>query len=136
LNLGLVAFAQGDWEAARAFFAESLTICSKLGLQGNSASCLEGLAGVHGVGGEPKRAARLLGAAEAVRTAINEPMPPGDRAEYERFVAAARAALDEKTFAAAWAEGRAMPLEQAIELALADQLPGAKEGTRDAVQHA
>jgi hypothetical protein len=37
-----------------------------------------------------------------------------------RNLAAVRAALGEEAFAAAWAEGRAMSLEQAITLALAD----------------
>ena len=49
-------------------------------------------------------------------------MPPSDRAEYERDLAAARAKLSEDAFAAAWAEGRTMTLEQAVEYALT--LPG------------
>jgi hypothetical protein len=67
----------------------------------------------------PEQAARLLGAAEALRVATHVPVPPVDQTDYERTVAAARAHLDEATFAAAWAEGRAMTLEQAIDLALA-----------------
>ena len=41
-------------------------------------------------------------------------------ADYDRPVAAIRAGLKEEVFAAAWAEGRAMTLEQAIEYALAE----------------
>ena len=41
-----------------------------------------------------------------------------DHADYERFVAAARSDLDEEAFAAAWAKGRAMTLEQAIAYAI------------------
>jgi len=41
-----------------------------------------------------------------------------DAIEFERNVAATRAQLDEATFAAAWTEGKAMTLEQAIEYAL------------------
>ena len=37
-----------------------------------------------------------------------------NRASYGRMVATVRAQLDGATFAAAWAEGRAMALEQAI----------------------
>jgi hypothetical protein len=40
------------------------------------------------------------------------------RADYDRFVAAAWDQLDAATFAAAWAEGRAMSLDQAIAEAL------------------
>jgi hypothetical protein len=37
---------------------------------------------------------------------------------YERWVSHARPQLDDATFAAAWAEGQQMTLEQAIEEAL------------------
>jgi hypothetical protein len=41
-----------------------------------------------------------------------------DRTNFERSVTAARAQLDEATFAEAWSQGRAMTMEQAIQLAL------------------
>ena len=59
-------------------------------------------------------AARLWGAAESLREAIGMPLPPVDRVDYERSVAAARAQLGEKTFVAAWEEGRTMTAEQAL----------------------
>jgi len=117
-NLGLVAFSQGDPTVARSNFAGARAIASKLGHKPGIPSALEGLAGVYGVQGEPERAARLFGAAEALRKATNLPIQTSDRADYERFVAGARAALDEEAFAAAWKEGGALTLEQAIELAL------------------
>jgi hypothetical protein len=64
-----------------------------------------------------QRAARLL-AADAV---LNNPVlnyPPAKCREWENIVAAARAQLDDATFAAAWAAGRALTLEQAIAEAL------------------
>ena len=46
-------------------------------------------------------------------------MTPKDRPEYHQRVAAARAALgDDAAFDRAWQDGRALTLEQAIELAL------------------
>jgi tetratricopeptide (TPR) repeat protein len=119
-NLGQVAFAQGDFAEARSFFLESLGIAKELGDRLGSTSCLEGLAGVYALQGEPARAAQLLGAADALRKALNAPVQSADRADYERFVAGARAAMDADAFEAAWAEGRSLTLEQAIELALAD----------------
>ena len=62
--------------------------------------------------GEPTWAARLWGRAEAQRETIRTPLPPLYRADYEHAIALARAGLDELSFAAAWAEGRAMTLEQ------------------------
>ena len=41
-------------------------------------------------------------------------MHPLERTEYERDRADIRAQLGEKTFAAAWAEGQTMTLEQAM----------------------
>jgi hypothetical protein len=51
----------------------------------------------------------------------SEPTPPvAIAAEYERTVAEGRATLGDAAFAAVWAEGRAMALEQAVEYALGD----------------
>ena len=47
---------------------------------------------------------------------MGAPVPPVERAEYDRRVAAVRAQPDEVT--RAWAEGRGMTTEQAIAYAL------------------
>jgi DNA-binding CsgD family transcriptional regulator len=78
------------------------------------ASSLEGLAGVAQGQGQPLSAARLYGAAAALRNAIGAPLPPTDRVSYERMVDNLRVQLDAATFEAAWAEGQAFTLEQAI----------------------
>ncbi len=121
-NLGYVAHAQGDAEGAAARFGESLRLFQE---RGNKRGMAEGLAGVAAVivgrTAEPEhaaRAARLLGAAEAQFQTIGAALWPADQLEYERSVTAARAALSDEVFAAAWAEGRAMTLEQAIAYAL------------------
>jgi hypothetical protein len=49
-----------------------------------------------------------------LRDTIGAPLPPADRADYDRNIASARAQLDEATFAEAWAAGRSMPLDRAI----------------------
>jgi hypothetical protein len=68
--------------------------------------------------GQPERAACLLGASEAIRVASRTPLPPYPVSGYERDVTAVRDALSSETFTAAWAEGRAMTIEQAIAYAL------------------
>jgi hypothetical protein len=71
-----------------------------------------------------QQAARLFGAAAALRERAGVPVAPARREEYERQVATARAMLDTAAFAAAWAEGRAMPPEQAIRVAREeDEIP-------------
>jgi hypothetical protein len=68
--------------------------------------------------GQPVQAARLFGAAEALREAIGLSRQSDERAAYDRSVAAVRAQLESATFAAAWAEGHRVPLDQAISEAL------------------
>jgi hypothetical protein len=75
---------------------------------------LEGLAGIAADDDQAERAARLFGAAEALRAAIDTPLSPGERADYDRSVAATHAALGQAGFAAAWEAGRAMTLDDAI----------------------
>ncbi|MBI1849192.1 MAG: AMP-binding protein, partial [Planctomycetes bacterium] len=53
-----------------------------------------------------------------IREAVGAALLPADRAEYERHRDAARAALGEATFAAAWSAGRAMPVDDAVAYAL------------------
>jgi len=117
-DLGQVAQDQGRYEQAQAIHQESLSLCRELGCQRGVAMCLEKLAGVAAAQGQAERAARLLGAAEALRQAVGSPGEGTDRLDYERFVARARAGLDDESFATAWAKGRAMTLEQAIAYAM------------------
>jgi hypothetical protein len=60
----------------------------------------------------------LWGAAQALREEVGCPLPLNELEKYDRCVTAAREALGEEAFAAAWAEGRVMPMEQAIAIAL------------------
>jgi hypothetical protein len=122
-SLGHVALHQGDSRRAETLFAEGLALGRELGHQqeppGRSpevyiAEFLAGLAGVAAVDGAPDRAARLFGAAEAPLRASGHRIDLVDQGEYERNLAAVRAQMDTEAFAAAWAEGQAMTLEQAI----------------------
>ncbi|HEX9369598.1 MAG TPA: tetratricopeptide repeat protein, partial [Roseiflexaceae bacterium] len=117
-ELGNVARAQGEDGEARALLRESLRLQQQVGTKWNIEQSLERIAGLAVGQGRPERAARLFGAAEALREAIGRPLHPGERTDYDRDLAAARAQLNQKSFAAAWAEGRAMTLEQAIAAAL------------------
>jgi hypothetical protein len=115
--LAKVIAAQGDNTRARALYEESLALLRALGCSEYMALCLEGL-GVVVAAQKPGSAVRLWGAAEALRAAIGAPIPPIERASYEQAVAAARTELGESDFAAAWAQGRATPLEQVISTVL------------------
>jgi glycine/D-amino acid oxidase-like deaminating enzyme len=76
------------------------------------------LAGVAARQGNAERAARLFGAAEELNEAIQDPPPPAQRREIEQNMATAQSQLEAARWEAAWAEGRAMTLEQAVAYAL------------------
>ncbi len=118
-NLGLVAMAQGNPDEARRLFAESLGIRREVGDRRGITHCLVGLAGVAWLQAQPNRATRVLGATEALLEALGARLEGNDRALYDRNVAELKAHLGEDRFAAAWATGRALPLEAAIAEALA-----------------
>ena len=125
---GNIAQYQGDYAAARSLYLESLAIMRDLGDKYGIAACLAGLGGV-AAGTEQaeaetqgqaqaERGVRLLGAAEALLEAVSAVLDAEDRIPYEQGVASARAQLSEGEFAKAWAAGRAMSMEQAVEYAL------------------
>ena len=76
--------------------------------------CFEGVAALAVAHGQPAPAARLFGAAEALREAIGRSIPPLDRQRHERTVAAVRSRLPEQELATTWAAGRALPLDRAL----------------------
>ncbi len=117
-----MARAEGDNERATRLLEESLTISVEIGDEGNVAYCLEGLAAIAADEDELERAARLWGAAEALlenAEVLTSPHVP-DRSLHQRQVADARARLEPEAWQKAWAQGRAMTLEQAVEYALED----------------
>ena len=84
------------------------------------ARCLAGIAHVAVAQGKAVEAARLLGAIETPLKGINIDDWIVEHTDHERTLAGARAQLDEATFNAAWAEGHALTIEQAIEYTLED----------------
>jgi tetratricopeptide (TPR) repeat protein len=119
-NLGSVAYAQGAHGHALALYRESLELFHMVGDKEGVARHLEGVATVAGARDAPVLATRLFGAAAAVRNAIGAPLPPAYRAHYDGTTAALCATLGEDAYEAAWAEGWALPLEQAIAAALGE----------------
>jgi non-specific serine/threonine protein kinase len=119
-NLAWTSRLQGNYERAAGLYVEGLGVAVELGDKADVAYCLEGLASMIAEREEPARAARLFGASEALLEAIGAPLhvQAQDRALYERTVESLRCRLGEEAFGVAWAEGRAMTLEQVVEYAL------------------
>jgi len=115
----LFAPAERDTQNAAAALGESLALERAIGSKPGIARSLAGLAGVAGARGQPQRAARLFGTVAALLETIGADLEPADRVDYHRNVVSARAMLNAEAFAAAWAAGRALTLEQAVIEALA-----------------
>jgi predicted ATPase/pimeloyl-ACP methyl ester carboxylesterase/DNA-binding CsgD family transcriptional regulator len=116
--LGRVACDQADPSAAGSAWTESLEICRTQGYLWCVPYLLEGVGGLASIYGQQVQGVRLAGAAEALHESIGAPLPPVWRADLDRRLEPVRRRLGEAAFAAAWGEGRALPLDQAVAQAL------------------
>jgi predicted ATPase/DNA-binding SARP family transcriptional activator len=113
-ELGFVAELRGDVPAARARHLEGLAAARASGDARSIALAFEGLAGLAALARRPEDAARLLGAASAVRISVGAPLPPAERADVDRITAAARAHLTPAAFTTAFARGEDQGLEAGV----------------------
>jgi predicted ATPase/DNA-binding SARP family transcriptional activator len=115
LGLGWVSLHGGAYGKANDLFEESLKLSMEDSNKSAITVCLAGFASVLGMTGKPQQAARLLGAVEFSLKSIGR---PADQKDFDHYVAAVRGQLDDASFAKAWAEGRDMTLEQAVDYGL------------------
>ena len=118
--LGTVALRQGNTAEARTLMAEGLTVSREIGDGWDGADALETWAKLFLAEGRASGAACLLAAAARARQTLGIPKDAAFRAALETDIAAARTALGDGAFEAAWAKGEKLTWEQAAEYALAD----------------
>jgi len=116
--LGDVSRSEGNSEAAREAYHDGLTLAQNAGLKSEAARLLERLGMVADAHGNASLAARILGSASILREEVNWTLPPLDQADHDRDVAIVRSKLGTAAFDQAWNAGRAMTLEEAIDLGL------------------
>jgi len=117
-ELGKTSLEQGDYQQAVSHYKEALTFDWESGYEDNIATGLEQLANAAVMNQQSEHAARLLGAAEALRQVSNSPRLGYQMADYERSLESLRRQLDDAALKARWAEGRAMTTKQAVAYAL------------------
>ena len=117
-HLGIVAINQGDYHRALELLGESMTTFWELRDKFTIVNPLFGTGEVAKAQGRPDRAARLFGTAGFIQESIGVPLGGINYPGYERIVDAIGAELGEEAFEAAWAEGRAMTMEEAVAYAL------------------
>jgi predicted ATPase len=113
-TLGRTAFAQGDLATAAASFLEALDNDEQVGNRTGMAIVIDNLAAKASTEGRHLRALRLGGASEAIKESAGGHAPPPLIDLPDPRVAARDALGDAAVVAAAWEEGRAMSLEQAV----------------------
>src|SRR5262249_24908007 len=119
LYLAQLHIHSGASEVARPDLAASLRTFRRSYERLDSLPALEAAAALSAHVEHQADAARLWGAAEALREQIGTPMWPIDRPDFERRAATARATLADETFGAAWQAGRSLTWEQSMDEALA-----------------
>jgi non-specific serine/threonine protein kinase len=116
--LGFIACDQDRFDRAAEYFTESLTMRWAMRTQEEVAHGIANFATLAAARGQHARAARLFGAAEMEREAINLKLQEPERSRYARAIEDTRRHLPRDVFAAAWADGRRLPPEQAVAEAL------------------
>jgi hypothetical protein len=109
---------EGQYQHAIPIYRKTIVEWQRLGHRAAIAHQLECFAFIAKAQEQAERAATSFGAAAALREKINIAMTPQERIEYDREVADLRAGMDEQVFDSAWAQGRAMTMDEAIEYAL------------------
>ncbi len=109
-----VAIAQGEPEQAERGAHDALARAADMQARTGVADLLECLGTLAGDAGSHREAARLFGAAHAIRQRIGEVRFKAYHAGYQGSVAALRDAMGEKDFQSAWAEGAGLSTEEAI----------------------
>jgi hypothetical protein len=113
-----VALDEGGFQRAEELIRESRALRRELGDRPGILASLEGFAALETARGHLGRAARLFGAADTWREAHDIRRTPHQQVASDRYLTTGRTRLSMQAFESAWAEGRAMTLEDALRDAL------------------
>ncbi len=114
LSLAIVALDEGDLGAARDLLVRCSAQYAELGERHGLTEAVDVAAWIAAATGDHPRAARLGGAAEAERFELGILLGPNDIGLAERHLHPARAALGERGFEAAWADGQRLGFHEAL----------------------
>jgi predicted ATPase len=117
LNLGLGWLGTGDLQGAGVTLRESLGLLAGAGNREITAGAVEALAEVSSLAGDPETGAILFGAAEGVRSSVGALVWAPERTSHDRTETSLREALGGERFEARFAEGAALSIPEALELA-------------------
>ena len=118
-GLAFLALAADDRAGAGEHARRSLTISAELGDTRSATYALEALGCIAAADRQARRAARLFGAAEALREPVGEFMSATLHVARDESLATARAELGARAFGSAFASGRGLNFDEAVALGLA-----------------
>jgi non-specific serine/threonine protein kinase len=118
VNLAYAVLRQGELRQARDLFGVCIRRFQKTNTIIGLIYAIEGLASLHMHQGGAERAAKLFAWADAIREKIGDDRPPIEQASVERDLGMIHSGLQDSDFARLVREGQAMPVEEAIQLAL------------------
>jgi predicted ATPase/serine/threonine protein kinase len=117
-DLASLSCDQGNDTEARRLYGESIRMFQELGHQRGIARVLECLAASAAAQSNSVQSLRLAGVAAALRQRLGAPLTPTEQRRLEKALEFARRTLGNAAATAAWMEGWATPVEQAVREAL------------------
>ncbi|HET7486673.1 MAG TPA: LuxR C-terminal-related transcriptional regulator [Acidimicrobiales bacterium] len=123
--LSSLARARGDFAVATETSGRAVGLLHELGDRFYLIFAVEDLARALAGGRRPETAARLLGAADAIRRSTGAPISPGARREYDATVAQLEEALGAEAFRRARSEGAARSIDELLREAMTPPAPAA-----------
>ncbi|HKX27856.1 MAG TPA: tetratricopeptide repeat protein [Blastocatellia bacterium] len=108
-HLGLAEESIGQHDAACKFFQMGLALHRETGNRLGIAQTMEGIGRMAGAKGNDGDAARIFGAADALRIAIAAPLYPHEHKKYGQIIA-----LIKERFSSEWQEGHKWSFDEAI----------------------
>jgi predicted ATPase/DNA-binding CsgD family transcriptional regulator len=113
-QLAKLARRLADLSQAEDLYHHAMMLSLRHGMVAAVAQSLEGLAGIAASQESTTEAARLLGAAAAIRSAIGFARSPTEHLAYDTDLELARRHVGEESFSALWEEGEALTIDEAV----------------------
>ena len=132
VGLGTISTDLGDLDRAIGFFRESLALAQVRGNLGDVVDGIGGLARLAAATSQPGEAVRLFGAADMMREGLAMPLSPSELEDVEAIMIGLRVALGDEGFSTAWADGRSLSQEEALDAALSLRAATAESAAPDA----
>jgi DNA-binding CsgD family transcriptional regulator/tetratricopeptide (TPR) repeat protein len=126
--LGQLAVAEADTASARWRLCEALGLAQELGDRLELLHCLDGLGQIEGGCAHHEQAARLAGAAAALRDALGAAPYPREQDALAGWLPQVTVAMGEARFTECWIEGRTVKLDQLVAELLSERPESAPDG--------